>query len=63
MYKIYNIEFKDGKHATMLTDLNDGATLEGARASAIERFGERRLKEVTESEYQKRLQNDQSNQR
>lgn len=54
MYRVYIIEFHDGKHATMLTDLPDSEDEPGALRAAKERFG-RRVKGVHESEYQKRI--------
>lgn len=56
MYRVYIVEFHDGEHATMLTDLPDCETVEGATIAAIERFG-RRVKGVHKSEYQERLKN------
>lgn len=57
MYRVYIVEFNNGERATMLTDLKDSETPEGALNAAYERFGKRRVKSVHESEYQQRIKN------
>ena len=51
MYRVYTVEFRDGTSATMLTDLADSETVEGATNAAIERFGARRVANVHIPEY------------
>lgn len=57
MYRVYIIEFNDGERATMLTDLPDCVTIEGATEAAKERFGSR-VNKVYKSEYQERVKNE-----
>lgn len=51
MYRVYTVEFRDGSKATMLTDLADSETVEGATSAAIERFGARRVLNVHVPDY------------
>lgn len=51
MYRVYTVEFRDGTSATMLTDLADSETVEGATNAAIERFGARRVANVHVPDY------------
>lgn len=61
MYRVYIVEFNNGERATMLTDLPDSETTDGALNAAYERFGKRRVKGVHNSEYQERIKNGTAN--
>lgn len=52
MYRVYIVKFSNGDSATMLTDLPDSESVEGATMAAIERFGARRVACVHASQYQ-----------